>query len=318
MTSKPRDTHLPAPGDLEAAQARVLIEQSLFAICIVQDGLIRFANKGLAVIFGFDAPAAMVDGVALLDLVAPEDRAMVDECLRRHGMGERGDLHYSFSGRRCDGSLLKVEARGRDVDFAGRPAIILLLVDVTERFRYEAELERRAAGDSLTGLPNRILLFDRLQQSIVHSRRKDELFAFLCLDINGFKEINDICGQTGGDQVLRIVAERLTGALRASDTLARLGGDQFAVIASGLMFGDDVVPVVEKLREALASPIAFAGHELSLTASIGVSLFPATAEDANGLYRAAEAAMLASRQQVRGGYLVATADGVVSGDSASS
>jgi len=309
MAEESDDGASPGMTGLLAEQARALVEHALFGICVVQEGMIRYANPGAAAMFSFEGPVDMVDRVALIDLVAIEDRAMVAEFLRRHDQGARNDLRYRFSGQRCDGSRLRVEIRGRAVDFAGQPAMIAMLLDVTDLQRDEDDLERRAASDELTGLPNRVLIFDRLQQAIVHARRNDELFAFLCLDLDGFKEINIRCGQNGGDQVLRIVAERLAGTLRASDSLARLGGDQFAVIARGLMFGDDVLPVVQRLRDALESPIGFAGQQFKLSASIGIALFPAAAEDANGLHRAAEAAMLASKQHGPGGYLLASSDG---------
>lgn len=176
------------------------------------------------------------------------------------------------------------------------------LGDVSERSHFEEEPEWRASYDALTGLPNRTLLFDRLDQAIVRARRSDELFAFLFLDLDGFKTVNDQGGHEAGDQVLRIVAERFRAVLRASDSLARLGGDEFAVIAPELMFGDDVEPVAQKLCEALKTPIGFAGREYVVGVSIGIALFPAAAEDANGLYRAADAAMYVAKQEGRGRY----------------
>ena len=307
-------THPLLADDGLAAQARTLIEQSLFGICIVQGGMIRFANQGAALMFAFDHPALMCENVALLELVAVDDRERVGKLLQQYGEGRAHDLRCTFAGRRCDGSGLWVVARGRTVEFAGRPAILFLLLDLSDQQRSEAERERLAASDSLTGLPNRILLFDRLQQSIIQSQRSDELFALLCIDLDRFREINVRCGQSGGDQMLRIVAGRLTGVLRASDTLARTGGDQFAVIARGLLFGDDVQLVVDKLHQALATPIGFAGSEFRLTVSIGIALFPAAASDANSLFRAAETAMQASKLQGPGGYRIASAAEGVAGE----
>lgn len=285
------------------AKFRALVEQTLVGIYIVQDGIVRYANPGLAGMFGFDGADELIDRVSAVDLVAPEDRELVAHFLKQRVKADAGEVRYCCAGLRRDGSRLQVEVHGRGFLYEGRPAMIGILVDVSERCRFEAELERRASYDALTGLPNRALLFDRLTQTIAQARRNDELFAFFFLDLDGFKAVNDQCGHEIGDQVLRAVAERFATALRASDTLARLGGDEFAVIAPGLLFGDDVVPVVQKLRDTLSSPVSVAGHEFNLGVSIGIALFPAAATDAAGLYKAADAAMYAAKQGQRGGYL---------------
>lgn len=282
---------------------RALVEQTLVGIYIVQDGLIRYANPGLAHMFGFDAPEEMIDRVAGIDLAAPEDRELVARFLKQRRKPDLREVRYSCGGQRRDGSRLQVEIHGRDFVYQGRPAVIGVVVDVSERCRFEAELERRASYDNLTGLPNRALLFDRLSQTIAQARRHDELFAFLFLDLDGFKAVNDQCGHEIGDQVLRAVAERFGAALRASDTLARLGGDEFAVITPGLLFGDDVLPIADKLRDTLKTPISVAGHEFRLGVSIGIALFPAAAEDPCGLYKAADSAMYMAKQENRGSYL---------------
>ena len=285
------------------AKYRALVEQTLVGIYIIQDGIVRYANPGLARMFGFDRAEELIDRVSGVDLVAPEDRALVARFLKQRAKVNNREVRYCCTGLRRDGSQLQVEVHGRGFVYEGRPAIIGVLVDVSERCRVEAELERRASYDALTGLPNRALLFDRLNQTIALARRQDELFAFLFLDLDGFKAVNDQCGHEIGDQVLRAVAERFAAALRASDTLARLGGDEFAVIAPGLLFGDDVMPVVEKLRDTLRTPLSVSGHEFRLGVSIGIALYPSTATDAAGLYKAADTAMYAAKQGQRGGYL---------------
>lgn len=285
---------------------RALVEQSLVGIYILQDGLVRYANPGMARMFGFDSPSEMIDRVSARDLI---------DASARDGNAEHlfcpDDLPCEgrFAGLRHDGGKLMLEVHSRPLAFDGKPAVIGMLVDISDRCRAEAELERRAFYDALTGLPNRTLLFDRLDQALVRARRSDEIVAFLFLDLDGFKSINDHHGHDMGDQVLRSVAGRFSGALRASDTLARLGGDEFAVIATGLTFGDDVVPVAEKLRDALRSPVVIGGHAFTLGVSIGIALFPVAAEDVQGLYRAADAAMYAAKHDCRGGYLFFDAAG---------
>lgn len=297
-----------AEARLAAAEGRfrAVVEQTLVGILIVQEGVIRYANPGLAQMFGFAAAEDLIEQVASLDLVAPADRNRMSEQLRRIANGSEGPL-CRFTGQRQDGVTFQVEMHGRRFDYAGGPAVIGVLVDVSERCRFEEELERRASYDGLTGLPNRTLLFDRLNQAIAHARRRDELFAFLFLDLDGFKAVNDSGGHEAGDQVLRIVAERFSAVLRASDTLARLGGDEFAVIAPELLFRDDVESVARKLCDTLQSPIVFGGVEYTVGVSIGIALFPAAADDANGLYRAADTAMYVAKEEDRGGYRFAPA-----------
>ncbi len=295
----------PATDETET-MFRALVEQTLVGIYIVQDGMIRYANPGLAEMFGFDDPKEMIDRIAGLDLVVPDDRPLIARFLRQQPKVDSKGVRHRCAGLRRDGGRLQVEIHGRAFLYQGRPAIIGVLIDVTDRCRFEAELERRASYDSLTGLPNRSLLFDRLHQTIAQARRNDELFAFLFLDLDGFKAVNDECGHEVGDKVLRAVAERFSGCLRASDTLARLGGDEFAVITPGLLFGDDVRPIVKKLHDTLKSPITVGGHSFQLSVSIGIALYPAAARDAHGLYKAADAAMYSAKLERHGSYLFAT------------
>lgn len=285
---------------------RALVEQSLVGIYIIQDGLVRYANPGMARMFGFDSPTGMIDCVSAADLIGENAG---DGSAEKLFCPEELPVEGRFAGRRRDGAGLMLEVHSRPLQFDGKPAVIGMLVDISERCRAEAELERRAFFDALTGLPNRTLLFDRLEQALVRARRSDEIVAFLFLDLDGFKAINDRYGHDMGDQVLRIVASRFSGALRASDTLARFGGDEFAVIATGLTFGDDVVPVAEKLREELKAPLIVGQHEFAIGVSIGIALFPVVATEAHGLYLAADAAMYAAKHECRGGYLFFDASG---------
>ena len=204
---------------------------------------------------------------------------------------------------RHDGSRFSAKVQERAILRGNHRAFLGVVTDVSEHQQIEAELERRASCDTLTGLPNRTLLFDRLHRVIAHARRSDELFALLFLDLDGFKEVNERAGQDIGDNVLRIAAERFATTLRSSDTLARIGSDQFAVIAESLLFGDDVEPVAQKLCEALAAPITIAGEAFRLGVSIGIALFPASGDNADALYRAADAAKQIAKETKRGSYV---------------
>lgn len=287
------------------AQFLALTELCPAGVYLSESNLIGFANRGLAQMFRFRSREEMMGLISADDLVCPEEHPAVAE--QRKIVTQAGEAQYSFKARRHDGSQFVAQAWERLVQCNGRPAVLGVLTDISERRQMESELERRATSDLLTGLPNRALLFDRLHQLIARARREDELFALLFLDLDDFKQVNERAGQEVGNQVLRIAAGRFASALRSSDTLARIGSDEFAVIAESLLFGDDVGPVAQKLCEALSSPISVAGQEFQLAVSIGVALYPASGEDVDLLYRAADAAMQMAKETRRGGYVLSGA-----------
>lgn len=285
---------------------RGVVEQSIVGIYIVQNDHFSYVNPAFARLLGY-AGAEEIIGRPVAELVAVEDRSLVLGNIHKRLSGEVPDVRYTFRARRRDGSGCDVEVHGRSLEYRGQPAVIGVLLDVTERKRYEGELCQHAYYDALTGLPNRTLFFGRLEQSLATARRNDQLLAFLFLDLDGFKEVNDTLGHAGGDAVLKAVAQRFALAIRQTDTLARLGGDEFAVVATELIFGDDVFAVAEKLLHTLIEPIVVDGRSFKLGVSIGIALFPKDAEDGESLYQAADRAMYQAKKERRGGYLMATA-----------
>jgi diguanylate cyclase (GGDEF)-like protein len=153
-----------------------------------------------------------------------------------------------------------------------------------------------AFHDSLTGLPNRQLFFDRLAQALAQAKRSGQLVAVMMLDLDGFKAINDGVGHAGGDQVLQITAQRLLSCLRESDTVARLGGDEFAVLARGLASVSDVVQIAEKLLRFLSEYLVIEHQQCQIGASIGISLFPSDGQDVETLVKCADLAMYRSKR----------------------
>lgn len=169
-----------------------------------------------------------------------------------------------------------------------------------EQHQLGQRLAHQALHDTITGLPNRALLQDRLTQALNQSQRNGEQVGLFLLDLDGFKFINDTLGQADGDAVLRQIAERLLGSVRRSDTLARLKGDEFLFVACNLDERRGSAAVAEKLLAALATPFVINGRELFLTASLGVSLFPTDGTDAPTLQRNAEAALSRAKSRGRG------------------
>lgn len=292
-------------ADRAQAEAReqfaALAEQSPHGISISENNMVRYANQRLAQMFRLGSPTDIVDRISADDLVVPEERVLMSE--QRRIAIQTGSARYAFTALRQDGSRFEASAVDRAIRFGDRPALLSVLTDISDKLQREKEAERRSFNDSLTGLPNQTLLFDRLGQLIARARRGDELFGLLIIGIERLQDIVGKLGQEAGDQVVRIVAERLTANLRSSDTLARLEGNQFAVIAESLLFGDDVELVAQKLANAVGSKISLAGEEFSLGVSIGSALFPASAEETESLFRAASTAMQ-SAQENRSGHVL--------------
>jgi len=167
--------------------------------------------------------------------------------------------------------------------------------DVTERRRADELVRWRAHHDALTGLPNLALLRDRLDRVLTMAARSGELAAVLFIDLDGFKRVNDTLGHATGDRLLQHVAGRLGGCLRAVDTVARVGGDEFVVLLPGLQVAGDAAGVARKIADSLCAPARIEERELSVTASIGVSLFPRDGRDAGSLLKHADAAMYACK-----------------------
>jgi diguanylate cyclase (GGDEF)-like protein len=162
-----------------------------------------------------------------------------------------------------------------------------------------ARIERIAYHDSLTGLPNRQLFLNQLGMALHHARRNDTMAAVLFLDLDRFKIVNDSLGHAAGDTLLQTIAERIKETVRAEDSVTRLGGDEFAVLASEVYGPEDAVQLAERIITAVKRPIVVDGQELFVTTSLGISLFPADAQDPEGLLKTADSAMYRAKSQGR-------------------
>ncbi len=169
-------------------------------------------------------------------------------------------------------------------------------LDVSERRKAERQIEHLAYHDALTGLPNRQLFVDRLENALTRAQRTEETLAVLFVDLDHFKTINDSLGHTAGDTLLRTVAQRLRATLRTEDTVARLGGDEFTVLVNGLKDPNDLLRLAQKIHLAIKVPVEIASRELTVSASIGVGLFPQDGETAEQLLRNADLAMYRAKE----------------------
>lgn len=180
--------------------------------------------------------------------------------------------------------------------------VLLIVRDVTERVRMDNVIRQMAFNDALTGLPNRVLLMDRLEQAIYGCSRKKCRCGVLFLDLDRFKSVNDTFGHDTGDELLRQVARRLEGSLRRNDTVARLGGDEFVVILQEFIDQGDLDSVARKIIKVLGEPFEVFGHVLQTGTSIGIALFPDDGTVAQDLIAHADAAMYAVKREGRGNF----------------
>ncbi|MEW6542375.1 MAG: EAL domain-containing protein [Nitrospirota bacterium] len=168
--------------------------------------------------------------------------------------------------------------------------------DVAERRLAEQRLDDLAYYDPLTGLPNRRLFLDLLNQALARARRTDRLVALMFLDLDRFKLINDSLGHAIGDLLLKAVASRLTASVRTSDTVARLGGDEFTVILEDLTSSEDAGRIAQKILDAVAIPVLLEGHEIFISASVGIALYPTDDRERDSLIKSADTAMYTAKK----------------------
>jgi diguanylate cyclase (GGDEF)-like protein/PAS domain S-box-containing protein len=201
---------------------------------------------------------------------------------------------------RQDGAPIDIELIGSLYKAGGSGIIQCNVRDITDRREAETRIRYMALHDALTGLPNRIMLADRLAMAIAQARRSTRQVAVLMLDLDHFKHINDSLGHHIGDQLLEGVADRLRKCLREVDTAARVGGDEFVIVLSDIAGGEDASVVARKIQAALVQPFPIDRHRLHIGGSIGVSLFPSDGEDPGALLRAADTAMYDAKGNGRG------------------
>jgi diguanylate cyclase (GGDEF)-like protein/PAS domain S-box-containing protein len=179
---------------------------------------------------------------------------------------------------------------------------VAVFSDINKIKQHEAELSHVAHYDSLTNVPNRVLLADRMEQAIARALRSNKLLSVCYLDLDGFKQVNDRYGHAAGDQLLVEVSKRLQEALRAGDTLARLGGDEFVVLFNDLASQQECILILERVLEIVAMPVIVNNHEVAVSASIGVTFYSVAKEDGDTLLRQADHAMYIAKQKGKGRY----------------
>ncbi|MDA8189379.1 MAG: PAS domain S-box protein [Dehalococcoidales bacterium] len=280
---------------------RALFENSPIGIAISRDATLLYANRSYQNMFGFDDISEACSN-HLLDHCAPQVRHEVAERIYARERGELLSKAFESVGLRKDGSQFPVFVEVARIELLDGPAVVAFFTDITERKQAEETIKRLAYHDALTGLPNRTVFSDRLSVALAHARRNNDKLAVMMLDLDEFKQINDTLGHNVGDQLLKGVGERLVSLLRKSDTVARMGGDEFMLLLPELSLAEEADEIAERILEALREPYALDGRESPITTSIGIAIFPDDAEDANALMVCADSSMYRAKERGRNGY----------------
>ena len=221
--------------------------------------------------------------------------------MRAHN-SETGPRTFERRHRARDGRIFPVEISITLIEFDGLRYGLSLCRDITERKKHEAELQHVANHDMVTGLPNRRLLTDRLEQAVARAQRNAKTLAVCYLDLDDFKPINDQHGHAVGDQLLLTVTQKLKNVLRAEDTLARLGGDEFVLLFNELTSIEDVHSILDRVLEIISSPMKVADTSFKLSASLGVALYPEDDVDPDTLLRHADQSMYTAKRAGKNRY----------------
>jgi diguanylate cyclase (GGDEF)-like protein/PAS domain S-box-containing protein len=261
-------------------------------------------------IFGWRAEEVLGMPITGSQLTHEADRPAVTELVEKLMTGEQPRATGLNRNYRKDGETIWCEwYHSCLLDEQGRIVSVLSFVqDVSSRIQAEERLQYLATRDALTGLPNRLLLQERLAQAIAQAKRNGRHVGVLYIDLDRFKNVNDTLGHRIGDELLKQVTKSLSGALRETDLLARLGGDEFMVIVED--FDDAAVlnRVAQKLQDAIAQPFQIEEHDIYVTSSIGISIYPDDSDDPEGLLKHADVAMYRSKELGRNTYQFFDAD----------
>ena len=287
-----------------------VVESSPDAILLLHlDGRVILANRQAAALYGHEDPEEMFDR-SVVEKIATEERTRAKEDIQKTlTTGTIKDVEYTLL--RWDGTSFLAELSWSLItDKRGRSqAITCVARDITQRKHAEWTLQHRALHDALTKLANRTLFHERLHQMLARSQEEDNQFALFLLDLDGFKQVNDTYGHHYGDLLLQEVARRLRWALRDSDTVARLGGDEFAILLPRAV-ADGARIVASRIEDAIAEPFVVEGRQVDIGISIGISLYPENAEDADTLLHQADVAMYAAKRGRKGHRFYASVDEV--------
>lgn len=286
----------PAASVSTTISFETLVEHCADVLLVVDgSGRVRYANPALDVVFGY--PHQLIVGHPFSALVTEGCHQTVEARIAtalERSIGETESFEVEIlAGDQSIRPAQVVMVSCRD-EVDGR-CLVVTMSDITGFRSVEAQLEHQAFHDPLTGLPNRGLFLNRLDQALRRRSRDDHQVALLYLDLDGFKAINDTRGHDAGDELLQAVGYRLVGCLRTGDTVARMGGDEFAILLDHSATVDDARAVAQRILEVLSLPLDVAGEPIAVQASVGLALGGGGATS-ESLLRASDLAMLRAKQ----------------------
>ncbi|UFZ08486.1 EAL domain-containing protein [Bradyrhizobium ontarionense] len=262
-------------------------------VCARDDGRVLGVNEAAAKHYGYSRAA--FEQLGIRNLQAYESEAPWAGEQSSEEQAARTWKHV-----RADGTLIDLAIYSRHLVHNDQPAVLLALMDITERKRAEARLAFLAHHDALTGLPSRNLLRQQIDDKLAQMRRGSEKMAVLVLGLDNFKSINDTLGHAAGDRLLRGVGKRLRSILRQEDIVARLNSDEFAIVQGGLARPDDAAQLCRRLLQAIADPYLIDGSSVTIGATIGIAMAPNDGDDAEKLLKNADMALSRAKNETRG------------------
>jgi diguanylate cyclase (GGDEF)-like protein/PAS domain S-box-containing protein len=278
-------------ADARSQEYRVLFEDNPYPMWIFDTDTLQFLAVNDSAVTRYGYSAEEFRKMTLRDIRPADEVGAMEQTLAKAGNNESVLVTGPWTHILRDGRRIKVEVSAHTIQFEGRQARFSLVQDVTERQELHHRLVHQAHHDMLTGLPNRVLLLDRMEQALASAARRGKKAAVMCLDIDRFKQVNDTYGHAVGDVCLTQVADRLKSRLRAEDTVARSGGEEFTVVVGDLASAGDATRLVDDLLTALRKSLIAEQYPIDVTASIGIAMYPDHGTDAAGLWRNADAAM---------------------------
>jgi len=282
-------------GRIASLEAMLLDHVSDAVICHTLAGRIVYVNEAAAAQYGYARDALL--GLSLTDIVSESYRGEIER--QSQQLLDEGGGIFESEDLTSDGRRIPVEVHARIVELDGEPLVLSIIRDISERKRSQREIELLAYYDALTGLPNRRTVMERLTQALAQARRTGQTVALAFIDLDYLKRINDRLGHRAGDELIRLVGERLRSVTRAEDTVARIGGDEFVALFVGLPNPAAVDALAEKVVAAMREPFHVAGMRVFATASMGVALNePPTISEVD-LLGNADAAMYAVKMTMR-------------------
>ncbi|MEO7031919.1 MAG: diguanylate cyclase [Herbaspirillum sp.] len=268
----------------------------------ISTGMIHLDDQWASIV-GDSSDAKITTPGKLAQLTHPDDLEMVSNAALKTFKGINDNFNKEFRVKMVSGDWKWIKCSGKVVERGANNRATRAIgtnLDITERKTAEEKIRQLAYYDNVTNLPNRRLLLDRLDQALAQSKRFERSLAIMFLDLDRFKNINDTLGHDVGDEVLKVVAERLVRCIRSGDTVSRQGGDEFVIVLAEIRDPSDAPCVAEKILKSMERPIYIAGQELSVTASIGVSIYPIDgADDMRDLMKKADIAMYAAKKSGR-------------------